>query len=109
MTKVRDKAILEIDMIIDGRMQDEKIREKILSSFDQKAMEGLHYLIPIIVDVTLHHLLWTIEQYEETVDIVVFKEQKAIRLSQISDGLPGELYTEDGWISRFSQQRYDEE
>lgn len=29
-------------------------------------------------------------------------------IKQISDGLECELYTEDGWIKRFSKERYDE-
>ncbi len=27
-------------------------------------------------------------------------------IADISDGLSGELYTSDGWIEKFSEQRY---
>ena len=29
-------------------------------------------------------------------------------LTQISDGLAGELYTEEGWIQKYTKQRYSE-
>ena len=33
-------------------------------------------------------------------------EKKGVDLKEVSDGLSGELYTEDGWIQKFSE--YDE-
>ncbi|MDF2859636.1 MAG: hypothetical protein K0Q87_5487 [Neobacillus sp.] len=61
-------------------------------------------VVPKIVDTTLHHLLWTFEQ-NELIDINVANgDSKQISIKEISDGLAGELYTEDGWISRFSDK-----
>lgn len=30
------------------------------------------------------------------------------RVREESDGLSGDLYTEDGWIQKYSSQRYEE-
>ena len=48
-------------------------------------------------------MLCMIEEHED-IDVQVKKQN----ISDISDGLAGELYTEDGWIQRFTKQRYEE-
>lgn len=62
-------------------------------------------LVPEIVDTTIHNLLWTLEQ-EEMIDVTVNVDVdgKLASLKDVSDGLAGELYTEDGWIFRFSKK-----
>lgn len=44
--------------------------------------------------------------FEDNMEIEVRVENECI--SEISDGLAGELYTEDGWIQKFSKQRHEE-
>lgn len=56
-----------------------------------------------IVDTTLHHLLWTVEQ-EDLIEFTFKEDDQIVNINEISDGLAGELYTEDGWISRFSDK-----
>lgn len=63
-------------------------------------------VIPIIaalVDKPLRRLCAALEQ-EDSIDISVSNDDKKVSLKALSDGLPGELYTEDGWISRFSNK-----
>lgn len=43
---------------------------------------------------------------EQNDDIKVMVGDNDIK--EDSDGLEGELYTEDGWINRFSKERYEE-
>lgn len=107
MTKVRDKAILEWKMISDGRMKGEsapKIRE-ILDTFSAEQREAFLLLVPQIVDTTLHHLLWTLEQQEDVMVHVRAGEQDVPDLKEVSDGLAGELYTDEGWIARYSREK----
>ena len=47
-----------------------------------------------------------LEMFEQHDDIELNMSNE--NLNQISDGLAGELYTEDGWIQKFSKQRYEE-
>ncbi len=106
---VRDEAISDWDMILDGRMKDagsQEIRmqiERLQLSEDQ--IEFLRRLVPRIIDTTLHHLLWTLEQ-EESIDVAVKTQAGSVpSLREVSDGLTGELYS---WIPRFSRERFEE-
>lgn len=110
MTRVRDKAILQWDKTIEGRMKDVDSQGifKDMELFNDEQLQIIRKIIPKIVDTTIHHLLWTLEQ-TESVNIAVKVDNKLVsRIQDISDGLSGELYTEDGWISRFSKERHDE-
>jgi hypothetical protein len=105
MRDVRDEAITDWKMIIDGRMKGdlaEKIREMLrnVSETDRKV---LLQLIPGVVDTVLHHLLWTTEQQSD-LQVGIKIGDRIEELREISDGLPGELYTDDGWISRYSRE-----
>lgn len=110
MKRVRDEAITDWDMIVDGRMKDTRSQEirKQLSGFSQEQIGILKELYPQVVDTVLHHLLWTLEQ-EDSVDVIVKDDDKGTcNIRETSDGLPGELYSEDGWIMRYSKERYRE-
>lgn len=112
MRRIRDEAISDWDMILDGTMKDErsqKVRAELAGlDFDSSQVAFIRWLIPQVVDTTLHHLLWTLEQ-EETVNVAVKTEGAEIAsLREASDGLAGELYSEDGWIARFSKERKGE-
>jgi hypothetical protein len=109
MRRVRDKAIGDWERIVAGQMRGasaERVRQQIASLAPQQT-EILLKLIPQIVDTTLHHLLWTVEQ-EQSVDLVLKDEQGVAHSAQeASDGLPGELYGDQGWIARFSTKPKD--
>jgi hypothetical protein len=105
MNKVRDEAITDWKMMIDGRMKGEsaeKLREILrpLSDDDKKIVVQL---IPGVVDTVLHHLLWTAEQQVD-LQLGIQTAEGVESLRDISDGLPGELYTDEGWIARFSKE-----
>lgn len=111
ITRIRDKAIVDWDKMIDGKMggvTGKAVKEKI-QGFTPEQIDAIKWMIPAIIDTTLHHLLWTLEQ-EESINIAVKNEDEIVeRLQDLSDGLPGELYTEDGWIARFSKERHEED
>jgi|WetSurMetagenome_2_1015567.scaffolds.fasta_scaffold1118757_2 hypothetical protein len=109
MRRVRDEAILDWDMILDGRMKSpraQRIRQD-LAVLDERALSLISALVPRIVDTTLHHLLWILEQ-EKSLRLEIKTDNETTEVSSLSDGLPGELYSSDGWIARFSQQRHEE-
>ena len=105
MRNVRDEAIIDWEMIIDGRMEGdlaEKIRE-VLRNVSETDKNVLLQLIPGVVDTVLHHLLWTTEQQSD-LQVGIKIDDRIEELRNISDGLPGELYTDDGWIARYSRE-----
>jgi hypothetical protein len=105
MSRVRDEAIVDWDMILTGQMKD-RDSQRISNAIDQlspsvKAL--ISELVPQIVDTALHHLLWTIEQ-NDTVEVRVQGiDGGEVNIAEASDGLSGELYD---WLPRFSKQRY---
>src|SRR5262245_49878031 len=104
MVRIRDKAINDWNMILDGSMKGaltETVRKEIAGA--NSTTEALECIVPRVVDSVLHHLLWTLEQ-EEWINVSVEVDgETTSSIREISDGLAGELYTEDGWIARFSQ------
>ncbi len=110
MGRVRDKAIADWDRILDGRMKGEtaELVRSELGAVAPGAKTFLHWVLPRIVDTTLHHLLWTLEQ-ERSLRLGVEAEGSSVPdVSAVSDGLAGELYGSKGWIARFSAQRHEE-
>lgn len=109
MKQVRDKAIGDWERIVTGQMRGasaERIRQH-LACLSPQQTDLLLKLIPQIVDTTLHHLLWTVEQ-EKSLDLMLKDEQAVAHSAQgASDGLPGELYGDQGWIARFSAKSKD--
>lgn len=105
ISDVRDHTIETFDGMLQGTVKGstaQKIQEKI-KTFDQEQMDALEWMVPHIVDLCLHNMLWMAEQQE---DITLLFQGTELR--EESDGLAGELYTEDGWIQKYSSQRYEE-
>lgn len=105
IAEVRDRTIRGFDMKIEGKMRDEdskKLFEEV-QQMNNKQRQLISKVIPQIVDLSIHNMLCMLEEHT---DIDVRVEMESI--SEISDGLAGELYTEDGWIQKFSKQRYEE-
>src|SRR5512138_1067219 len=107
MQRVRDEAISDWDMILDGRMKDEhsqRLRGE-FARLDLQAQAFISTLVPQIVDTTLHHLLWTLEQVDTVRVAVETADEPVPDIKEVSDGLSGEVYGPDGWMARFSSQR----
>jgi hypothetical protein len=107
MTQVRDESISDWKLIVDGQMKDEDSKRICarLSEFTPHQRDVLLGLVPEIVDTVLHHLLWTLEQEGDVVQIGVRAKGGFVSsLNEVFDGLAGELYSEDGWIARFSKE-----
>jgi hypothetical protein len=105
MEKVRDFTIEVWEKTIKGEMKSEESQKLHRLISDSGQSELIKDLVPEIVDTTLHNLLWMLEQ-EELINVTVNVDgdEKQASLKEESDGLAGELYTEDGWIYRFSKK-----
>ena len=102
VTETRDMSIHDIDKMIDGTMKGDsakKIQDKIINFTDEQK-EILKFIVSQTVDNVLDNFLLMIEQHEK-----IGLSYDNINLSEESDGLSGELYTEDGWIEKYSSQR----
>ena len=102
MKAVRDETINSIDKMLDGTMKgitSRQVQEK-FADFDSKQIEVVKWFLPKIIDMSLHNMLFMIEVQDE-IELLFKKEN----LNDLSDGLSGELYTEDGWIKNYSKER----
>ena len=103
ITQVRDGTIDSMNKMIDGTMKGTtaKLIRKKIAILNNEQIEILKWLIPEIVDFSLDSMLFMFEGHPDLQ--LVFQ---GVDLKEVSDGLSGELYTEDGWIQKFS--KYDE-
>lgn len=103
MARVRDESITEWQMIVNGHMKGDrakKIQERVASSADRELVEAI---VPQIVDSVLHHVLSLFEQEQQLTIAIRVGNELVPSLREASDGLAGELYSSEGWISRFSK------
>lgn len=102
ISEVRDRTIRVFDKRINGLMKDEASQQlsKEFQDFNVFQREFVYKIVSQITDLSVHNMLCMFEEHNE-VELVLNGE----KLTEESDGLSGELYTEDGWIKRYSNQR----
>lgn len=106
MEKARDDSISCLFDEIKGNInsyQGIRIRE-LLTNFNKEQIEIIIKLVPTVVDTSLHYFLDMIDSSDEIK--LLFKEGDLnyIDIKELSDGLAGELYSDEGWIAKFSKQ-----
>ncbi len=81
----------------------EKLR-KVLDELSPAGKTTFLSLVAAVVDSTLHHLLRTLQNDSHVRIAVSLGSTEVSNLAKISDGLAGELYSDEGWIARFSKE-----
>ncbi|MBP9878295.1 MAG: hypothetical protein KBF71_08200 [Alphaproteobacteria bacterium] len=102
---VRDKVMRDFLKTQAGKIKSKtgiSLYEK-LSKLDPEVLLTMNEVVLDTLDTTIDYVLWMIEQHEEY-DLIRYTddEKNYVSLRDISDGLSGELYTEEGWIEKFS-------
>lgn len=112
--QVRDRTIDQWEKILTGQIKSKRavsVYEEAQVKLDSSALEMVTGLVSQIVDSTLHNFLSLCEQ-EEKIKILFktnyIEEAEATDIVGNSEGLAGELYTEDGWILKYSEKPYIE-
>jgi len=101
--RVRDFTIRDWDLILDGTMRGETADEvRSVLANESECREVIRALIPMIVDDLLHQLLFAVEDNED-VRLSVESNGVLVDAASVSDGLAGELFSNRGWIARFSE------
>lgn len=77
----------------------------LISKMGSENADSLDEIVINTVDNLLHRFLFMIETTDHLEVVYVDESGEAIPLSQISDGLAGELYSEDGWIEKYSSHK----
>lgn len=101
--EVRDRTIDVFDRKTQGLMKskESQLLFERVNKLNDEQKSLISDIIPQIVDLSIHNMLCLFEEHDEF-QIIVGGEN----IADISDGLAGELYTSDGWIEKFSEQRY---
>lgn len=108
VSEVRDESIEKFNMIKLGRIKSDAARtltEK-LSKFSVEDLEVIDEVVLSSIDNVIHNFLWMLDRNDEVLEVRVIGEMPSDSIASISDGLPGELYSEDGWITKYS--KYDQ-
>lgn len=102
MHMVRDRSIDRFEKIQLGTLKSQRAIElhSLLSDFDEKQKQVIKDLITECVVNTVFNFLF---MFEEDEDKKISSSD--VNVNEISDGLSGELFTEDGWINKFSKKK----
>src|SRR3954468_20739773 len=103
--KVRDLSIEKYLMIRDGKMnsdQAKKINNLIVSFTDEEKIK-IDQIVFEVIDRVVFNSLRIFEDSEQFT--IIEKDQARAKndIVKLSDGLTGELYSEDGWIKKYSK------
>lgn len=101
MQEARDLAVDHWNRVLTGQMRDQE-SQKLFALLDQKTREIVQELVPKIVDTCMHYSLCLFDSEKELRLALRNEAGELTDVAALSDGLPGELYTEEGWIHRFA-------
>jgi hypothetical protein len=109
--EARDRAILQWDHILDKDSQYPpwvRFMRK-FPNLDKGSREIVKEALPHIVDTFMYCLLDELEATSPKVRVSVSLNNETIAdIHRISWGLPSEPTGDDGWLARFSKQRYEQ-
>lgn len=100
MASVRDRSISKLEQAQSGTLKGTsgKILSDSFTQFNNEQQKIIKKIIIEFIDNTIFNTLSMFEE-EDNKKILVH----GVDINEISDGLCGELFTEDGWISQFSK------
>ena len=105
---MRDNAIDFFDKLLEGRFKAEKLQNllKELKQFTPEQITIIRKCLIAGIDTTIHDFLFALEEIAETSqDIEVLVDGKNV--VNLSDELHRELFSENGWFSKFSQYQIE--
>lgn len=98
---VRDTTIKKYKMIQTGKMKSQealRLHEK-LKSLSPENLVLINEIVVGTVGDALHNFLWLLEEQDEDTEL----KYKNKNVAHLSDGLCGELYSDEGWIKKYSK------
>lgn len=100
--EVRDYSLSLLESILNNEMKAPRIKllQNEINTFSDKEKRIIEKLVATLIDNTLHNMLLLFEEHPE-IEI----KYNNVNLVNSSDGLCGELYTDDGWIKKYSKYK----
>ena len=104
VVNLRDKAIETAEMLLENgsKSPQTKILQDELLTFNAAQKAIVANTVKASIDAAIHDFLFAIEEqadFENDIQIIVNEEN----IVEMSDGLQGELFTQDGWFEKYSK------
>lgn len=106
ISSIRDQSIFEFEAILNGRMKSKSSIElsNEIKAFDENQIKVLKKVVFNSIDSVIYNVLNMLEQNEENMKLLISQDgNDGKNIVELSDGLSGELFTENGWIEKFSK------
>lgn len=104
---VRDSALHTFEMTVTGAMKSIPMQalHQRLHSLTVAQQDDVRQIVRKFVDIVLHDVLYLLQRDEQITVLMrpPGEPERVIDLAQASDMLHAELFTESGWIARFSE------
>ena len=103
MKNLRDRAVDNHDRLAQGQYKAPKLQalQRDLAGMTEDQRRIVRACVIDALDVGLHDFLFALQEradFENDIQVMVDGKNVA----EISDGLQGEIFSEDGWFARFS-------
>lgn len=108
ISSIRDQSIFEFEAILNGRMKSKSSIElsNEIKAFDENQINVLKKVVFNSIDSVIYNVLNMLEQNEENMKLLISQDGNDEKnIVELSDGLSGELFTENGWIEKFSKYK----
>lgn len=105
MKEVRDRTISSYDRMASGTIKSVTGKKlyALMNDFDEDQKNVIKAIVLSQIDGAIHNFLWLIErQGTSTFPLVLEGGMPPVDLAAASDGLSGELYSDEGWIAQYS-------
>lgn len=104
VTYSRDNALEVVEWVLDGKMKSanhSRISALLMDITDEQR-KAIHELSVLTFNEVIFNFFEMLEHNPEF-QLIYKSDDKCLNLIELSDGLFGELFDEDGWIDRYSK------
>ncbi|MGS2727544.1 hypothetical protein ACU8DI_13115 [Psychroserpens sp. BH13MA-6] len=104
--KLRDKQIDWFKGLIQGKLTSTESKElhAELTKLTQEEKQVVADVLEKVLEKSMHDFLFAIQESNDLDSgLKVFMDGENV--AELSDGLHGEIFTEDGWVQRFSRHK----
>ncbi len=101
---LRDKMLDDLEMLLAGSWKAPAVQnlQERLTAMSDDQRETIREAAEHLITTGMHDFLFALQEDSDT-DGSVQVEVDGVDVAQTSDGLHGEIFTENGWIERFSE------
>lgn len=100
----RDKMLDDLEMLFAGAWKAPGVQnlQERLGAMSDDQREAIRDTAERLITTGMHGFLFAVQE-DSDADGSIRLEVDGVEIAKTSDGLHGEIFTEDGWIERFSQ------